>query len=134
MKIIEKTGFILRGVLCIIGLLGVASCKDNTPTPDSVVPKGKFMFHLHTYIDNSEVDLYDIVYTTLEGRKMSLSMAQLYVSDIQLVKLDGTTVPISGKKILKVFETDTDLVGDVPVGNYKSMTFKVGLDPNDKCA
>jgi hypothetical protein len=130
MQIIEKSRFLLRGVTLIVLMLSMSFCKTtDTPTPDPVVPKGQFLFHLHTYIDNSEVDLYNITYTTLEGRKMSLSMAQLYVSDIQLVKLDGTTVDVSGKKILKMFETDTDLVGDVPVGNYKSIRFKVGLDP-----
>ena len=93
-----------------------------------VVPTGTFMFHLHTYISNSEVDLYGIDYKTLDGRTISLNMAQLYVSDVQLVKLDGSLVNISGKKILKVFEKETDIVGDAPVGNYKSIRFKIGID------
>ena len=129
MKIIKNQNSLLVQVLFIIGLLSSTSCATkDTPTPEPVVPKGTFLFHLHTYIDNNEVDLYNITYSTLEGRKISLNMAQLYVSNIQLVKLDGTVVDVSGKKILKVFEADTDLVGDVPVGNYKSIRFKVGLD------
>lgn len=125
MKIIK----ILKGGTFLLLLLGLSFCKPkDNPTPDPVVPKGQFLFHLHTYIDNDEVDLYDITYTTLEGRKISLSLAQLYISDIQLVKSDGSTVDVSGKKILKLFETETNLVGDVPVGNYKSIRFKVGLD------
>jgi hypothetical protein len=117
-------------LIVILGLMGISSCKKNvTPTPDPVVPTGTFLFHLHPYIDNSEVDLYGITYTSFEGRKIALSMAQLYVSNIQLVKLDGSLVDISGKKILKVLERETDLVGEVPVGNYKSIRFKVGLDP-----
>jgi hypothetical protein len=86
------------------------------------------MMHLHTYIENNEVDAYNINYTTTKDRKLSFSMAQLYLSTIQLVKLDGTTVDVSGKKILKVLDKETYIVGDAPVGNYKSIRFKVGLD------
>ncbi len=120
-------------LLILIMVMGFASCKKKKteePPPDGSTnaPMGTFMFHLHTYIDNNEVDAYNIVYTTDLGRKISLSMAQLYVTNIQLVKLDGSTVDFSGKKILKVLETETYLVGDAPVGNYKSIRFKVGLD------
>lgn len=124
----RKNTRLLIGLL--MGFIAFSSC-NKTPVPDDkpvVTPTGTFMFHLHTYIDNSEVDLYNITYTTLSGRKIALSMAQLYVSDIQLVKLDGSLVDVSGKKILKIFERETDVVGQVPVGNYKSIRFKVGLD------
>ncbi|MEP7324261.1 MAG: MbnP family protein [Saprospiraceae bacterium] len=129
MKRINKYFASLLVAVLISGLLTVSCNKASGPEPEPVVPKGTFMLHMHTYIDNTEVDLYNINYATLQGRKISLNMAQLYISDVQLVKLDGTTVNISGKKVLKVFETDTYTVGDVPVGNYKSFRFKVGLDP-----
>ena len=32
------------------------------------------------------------------------------------------------KKVLKVFEAESYLAGNVPVGNYKTIRFKVGLD------
>jgi hypothetical protein len=116
-----------------VGIILLYSCKkDNTeelaPTTPVNAPTGTFMFHLHTYLDLNEVDLYGITYTTTAGRNISLSMAQLYISDIQLVKLDGSTYTVSGKKLLKVLEADTYLVGNVPVGNYKTIRFKVGLD------
>jgi hypothetical protein len=130
MKIFKNRRLLFTNLILILGFLGILSCKKNvTPTPDPVVPTGTFLFHLHPYIDNSEVDLYNITYTSFEGRKIALSMIQLYVSNIQLVKLDGSLVDISGKKILKVLEQETSLVGEVPVGNYKSIRFKVGLDP-----
>ncbi len=112
----------------ITGLIMLLSCQKTDTTTPVATPTGIFMFHLHTYIDFSEVDAYNITYTTLAGRKMSLSLAQMYISDVQLVKLDGSTVSISGKKILKTFEQETVIVGEVPVGNYKSFKFKVGLD------
>jgi len=115
-------------------ILTLGSCKkdkkeDNAPSPSAPVnATGTYMFHLHTYIDNNEVDLYNIPYTTDAGRDISLSLAQLYISDIQLVKQDGSTYEVSGKKILKVFEFESYFVGEVPVGAYKTIRFKVGLD------
>lgn len=120
---------ILLCLLVLIVLLGGCKKKNNEPEPDnSNAPTGIFMLHLHTYIDNNEVDNYNIVYTTDLGRKISLSLAQLYLSEIQLVKLDGSTVDFSGTKILKVLSGETYMVGTAPVGNYKTFRFKVGLD------
>lgn len=90
---------------------------------------GTFLMHLHTYIDNTEVDLYNTVYSTDAGRKFSLSLAQMYISGIQLIKLDGTTVDFTGKNILKVLEQDVYIIGTAPIGNYKSFRFRVGFDP-----
>jgi hypothetical protein len=92
-------------------------------------PTGTLLMHLHTYLEDQEVDLYNIDYTTSEGRTISLSTAQLYLSDIQLVRLDGSTYDVGSKKILKVFEAESYLIGEVPVGNYKTIKFKVGVDP-----
>jgi hypothetical protein len=114
----------------------VSSC--NHPEEDSTststtggtdTPKGDLYFHLHTYIDNNEVDLYNTNYTADDGRKMSLQLAQLYISEIQLVKLDGSLVNIPNKHILMEREIATYKIGNVPVGNYKSVRFKIGLDP-----
>ncbi len=112
----------------------VSSCTekddDNSPDKDNTpVPTGKYFFHLHSYIDESEVDLYNITYTSLDGRDVSLSLAQLYISEVELVKLDGSVQPVSGPLILKVLDKETYYAGDVPVGNYKSVRFKVGLTP-----
>lgn len=133
MKINSKNQLILGAMLILIGCF--ASCdkkKDDNPEPEPTipvnVPKGTFIFHLHSYIDENEVDLYNIPYTTAEGRDISLSMAQLYISEVQLVKLDGSVVDIAGKKLLKTLEGSTYVVGDVPVGNYKTIRFKVGLN------
>ncbi len=123
--------------LLLMSILITTACKkDKNPSPDgssngnnnTTVPTGTLMLHLHTYIEEQEVDLYGIEYTTVEGRIISLNLAQLYIYDIQLMKLDGSLYSVPGRKILKVFEGESYLVGDVPVGNYKSIRFKVGLD------
>lgn len=126
-------------IICILSVLFVslflpscnhpeddASSTSTTGTTDA--PKGDLYFHLHTYIDNNEVDLYNTNYTADDGRKMSLQLAQLYISEIQLVKLDGSLVNIPNKHILMEREIATYKIGNVPVGNYKSVRFKIGLD------
>ena len=131
MKNLKK--FILHSFLFLVTISILYSCKkDNSstaPIDNSVVrPTGSLVFHLHTFLDNNEVDAYHITYSTLDGRKISLSLAQLYITDIQLLRLDGSVYAIPGSKILKMLDIDTYLAGKVPVGNYKAIRFKVGLD------
>jgi len=126
----------MKNWIYILGLLVFfASCKkevtnttNNTTEVDNT-PKGRLVFHLHTFIGESEVDAYNIEMTTPEGRKISLDRAQFYITDIQLVKLDGSIYNVPSKGALKVFESESVVIGDVNVGNYKSLRFKVGLIP-----
>lgn len=115
----------MKYLLISLLLLGVWTCSKDTI---GEVKTGTFMFHLHTYIDNEEVDLYNINYHTLGGRTISLNRAQLYITDIQLVGQDGSIYSFTGKKLIKVLEKATYEVGKVPVKTYKSLRFKVGLD------
>lgn len=119
-------------------LLTCSACnkksKESDPSPSDNgggdnVPKGTLLLHLHNYLDETEVDGYNIVYTTSEGRKILLTKAQLYLSNFELVKLDGSSYSISDKYILKLQENQVYQLGDVPVGNYKGIRFRVGLSP-----
>lgn len=107
------------------------SCKKNTTTsePEPAVANGTAMLHLHTNVDTIEVADYDSIYVMSDGRKISVSIAQLYISNIQLVKADGSTFDISGLTIAKTQQEEAYMLGSVPVGNYKSIRFNVGLSP-----
>lgn len=113
----------------VLAMLGT-SCKhsDSSPTPVTTVDSGKFYLHLHTNADTNEVEDYGTVYTTSEGRKISVSVAEQYLSNIELVKSDGSIYSITGKIILQSRGTEQYYVATVPVGNYKSVRFHVGLD------
>lgn len=118
-------------VVSCFSLLLACKKKATTPTstPTENVPTGQLKFHLHTFIGENEVDAYGIEMTMPDGRMISLDMAQLYISDIQLVKLDGSYYNVPSNGVLKVFESETVNIGNVPVGNYKTVRFKVGLSP-----
>jgi len=118
----------------VLLFLGLWACKPEPPLPPATDTPGDddmgtFMFHMHSFIDDEEVFLYDIPQPTLDGRTMSLSLAQLFVSEIELIRNDNSSYPIPGRKFLKVLELDSYLGGRVPVGTYKTIRFKVGLDP-----
>ncbi len=126
MKIIK----IILSSLSFILLLSVISCKkkttvavEPTPTPNN----GNVRLHFHTNVDTNEVSTYNNNYIISGGRKISVSVAQLYVSGIQLIKTDGNTIDITGLNVLKLMEVEQYALGSVPPGDYKSIRFSVGL-------
>ncbi len=123
-----KNASIIIPVLIATILTSIGCKKSNsTSTIVSAVDSGRFFFHLHTNVDTNEVT-YGTVYTTTEGRKISVSIAQLYISHIQLVKADGSIYSIPNTMLLKQQETEQYYISMVPVGDYKSVRFSVGLD------
>jgi hypothetical protein len=105
------------------------SCTKKNDTAS--IATGQFFLHLHTNIDTAEVDGYNTVIVSQSKRKISLSIAQLYISNIQLLKIDGSVYPVTGKVLLKVLVNEGYLVGNVPAGNYKSVSFSVGLNSTE---
>jgi hypothetical protein len=121
--------YISISILAII-LLTFNGCKkseDETATPAST--NGTLAFHLHTMVDTAEVTHYDSVCVTSTGRKIKVHFAQLYLSNIQLIKLDGSTVDVPGAIVLQKQQIESYTLGSVPSGNYKSVRFNVGLTP-----
>jgi hypothetical protein len=119
-------------IFALIALVTVSCKKDATsptPEPEPAPANGTAMLHLHTNVDTIEVDDYDSIYVMADGRKISVSIAQLYISNIQLVKADGSTFDVSGLTIAKTQPVEEYMLGSVPVGNYKSIRFNVGLSP-----
>ena len=111
--------------LAAIVLLGACNKKNDTT---ETIKYGKFAFHLHTNVGDSEVEDYGENYLASNGDSMSLDFAQLYISGIQLVKLDGSLLDVPKGKMLKDLATEAFIFNNVPVGNYKAVRFKVGLD------
>ena len=123
----------INGV-ALIGVLLLSACKkevqNTSDTTQEVVPTGLLKLHLHTFIGEQKVDEYGIENQMSDGRMISLNLAQMYLSDIQLVKLDGSLYNVPSNGVLKVFESESVTIGNVAVGNYKSVRFKVGLLPS----
>ena len=126
---INKKAIFIMFCLMAYGMTFFVSCKKEKPAPTPPPANGTLMLHLHTNVDTNEVDYFDTVYTMTGGRKISVTKAQLYLSNITLIKLDGSTYTVPGTIILKKMEIEPYTVGSVPSGNYKSIRFDVGLSP-----
>ncbi|MEO6760582.1 MAG: MbnP family protein, partial [Saprospiraceae bacterium] len=112
------------------GTMFLTSCgKDPDPVPNTGA--GTFEFHLHNYVGDNEVEDYGTIYTDDAGRKISLDLAQLYLSHIQLVRPDGSIYEVSDFKILKKQESDVYTLSKVPAGDYKTVRFRLGFDATD---
>lgn len=121
---------IQAATMLILCALTGAGCRHEANIPVTKVDSGRFYLHLHTNIGTNEVDEYGDVYTTPSGRKMSLTIAQLYLSHISLVRNDGYIYEIPGTIVLTDPETEQYFIGNVPAGTYKSIQFHAGLDAN----
>lgn len=123
-----KSILTILAVIAALSFVGT-SCKKSNDNNTNSVDSGSLYIHLHTNIDTNEVDGYGTVYTDANGRQISLSKAQLYLSNIRLIKTDGTQYALPSTMIvLKDLETESYFLAKVPTGTYKSIMFNVGLD------
>jgi hypothetical protein len=111
--------------MLLISTVQIACIKSKSPAPAQAT--GLVALHLHTNLDTNEVAGYDSIYVVPGNRKVSLSMAQLFISNIQLIRLDGSTYTIPDTVILKILANEVYMIGQAPVGNYQSIRFNVGL-------
>ncbi len=63
------------------------------------------------------------------GRRYQLNVGKFYISQITLHGADGTDWQSYGKFTIVTIGKEEYLVDSVPVGNYKSISFTIGLDP-----
>jgi hypothetical protein len=110
--------------LCCIAVLFLflAGCKPDATTSTTAM----LMLHLHTNIDTNEVDP-GTSYHNWAGRNVQLTRAQYYLSNFVLTRTDGSTVNVNGR-ILNTWGTEEYMVGNIPTGTYKSISFRVGVD------
>lgn len=117
---------IISAVLFIV-IIATSSCKKKDDTTTTVTATGSLMFHLHTNADTNEVDAYGDTLVLSSGRKLTVSMAQLYLSNIKLIKADGSVIDGPTVNVFMHQGKEEYLLGNVPIGNYKAVRFDVGL-------
>ncbi|MEP6646354.1 MAG: MbnP family protein [Saprospiraceae bacterium] len=120
-----KSGFWIFMLMLSIMLysLTITSCTDENPA----VNPGTLAFHMHTLIDSTEVENYGELLTRNDGRRITVSTAQMYISNIKLIKTDGHIVDAPSTILLINQGQEEYEIGNVPAGNYKTVRFDVGL-------
>ena len=69
-------------------------------------------------------------YRTASGDSVNFSRTSFYISNIQLTATDGTTYSDSGYILITPYNFQSVIAGSIPVGNYKSISFNVGVAPS----
>lgn len=143
---IPMSRFLSGQALLALAALALVGCEADTMEDDaSLSLLLDARVGTQTLVANAPNQAY-----TVNGRKMTLASARVYLSDIILLREDGTEVPVSMEPVTLPAKaedgTDTQVtvdrrvvlarsdaggtsytLGDVPAGAYKGVRFNVGL-------
>jgi len=97
-------------------------CKDDEGNETEMLH-----LHLHTMVGAVAAN-YTATFQNASGRKFNIADFRYYISNIALIKQDGSEYPITGKVLLADPATHEYELGAVPVGSYKGFKFFLGLD------
>src|SRR5205823_2641706 len=106
-----------------------SNCKHNNPPIVPPPAPSTLLFHLHTNVDTMEY-VYGDTALTSDGRKVILTLAQLYISGINMIKADGSSIEVPAV-LLKKAENENNVVGNLAPGNYTHPVFNIGLNSID---
>ena len=119
-----------KSLFFIAILASMISCEkeDAKENPvEEVTPTGRVWMHLHNTVNGTDIESFNTVYLDENGRGYKFSKAQYNISNIELVKLNDEVV-FAKNILLKTFEDESYLIGDIPIGNYKAIKFEFGLN------
>lgn len=124
----KKNKFILGA---IAGILFLSGCKKDDLEYDSNV-KGPLSVEFDNVAGSSDLQLGTATYTNANAQQFNITLAKYYVSNFKFTRTDGTvyTVPQSESYFL-VNEADATTHApemQVPEGEYKSVSFVLGVD------
>jgi hypothetical protein len=114
-------------------LLSVSCSKDEEePIIDDPDAKGTLQMEFDHKFGSNDFE-FGVDYTNAAGEQMKFSMFKYFISNIKLVKDDNTEISIPGDvQYFLVDHSKTDsrtiVINNVPVGNYKSVKFIIGVD------
>ena len=113
-------------VIVTVALSLMVGCKK----PDASIPTrfGTLFLHLHSNIGSNEVVLGQSYPSQALGMpNISIVSARYYISQVTMTDSTGKVVNVPGVVLVQA-GTETYAVGQIPIGNYKTISFKVGLD------
>lgn len=136
--------FLFAGTLLLTGCDSSADGDDGEMTMANL--------RLEPVVAGSPLSSHEGHVYTINGRAMTLESARLYISEVTLIKEDGSTVAIEAESPLTVPARDADEndvthtvtdkimlfkhdqgedthhLGEIEAGDYRGIRFKVGID------
>lgn len=108
--------------------LALFSCKKkDEPQPQEEPFNQNITLNFNLLVGDKKAD-FASVYTTDAGQRFTFSALRYYVSNIRLVKNDGSEHAISGKYLLVSTDSLKHDLGQVPGGQYRGIKFAIGID------
>lgn len=139
----------LFSLLVVMGMFVLAGCDSSVDGDDGEMTMVNL--RLEPIVAGSPMSSHEGHVYTINGRAMTLESARLYVSEITLIKEDGTehTIEADSPMTLPARSDDGDIshtvnekimlfkhdvgedehaLGHIEAGDYKGLRFKVGID------
>ncbi|RYZ98545.1 MAG: hypothetical protein EOP47_19105 [Sphingobacteriaceae bacterium] len=107
------------------------SCKkDNKPEPDPI-GTGKVKIEFENKVGDEELELDDQTYTNAHGDNFTVSTFKYYVSNIKLLKADGSGFAVPESYLLiDAADASSSLhtLEGIPAGDYTGISYTIGVD------
>jgi hypothetical protein len=121
-----------------IVLVSCKKKKEEMPTPilipatpivpiDTTIKTQMLSLSIANMANGKPAD-FSSIFTTSTGVRYKIESLRYYISNIRLVKADGSELPIKDKYLLVNPAMVNYPLGAVPVGDYKGIRFGVGVD------
>lgn len=130
MKFIFSSIHLLLSVFCLS--FAFVSCNDDEPAVDPTTT-GSLRIEFDNVAGDRDLALNTATYKNAAGENFTVSMLNYYVSNIKLLKADGSsfTVPQDSSYFLireSNAESQEVTLNNVPAGEYMSIAFIIGVD------
>ena len=113
--------------IAIIASVAVSACKKNESDPAPIIPTQTLVLRMTPKIGADTLD-FASTHITANNERYTLSSFRYYMSNISLIKNNGTEEALTGKVFLINPNTSDYSLGNVPAGTYNTIKFSVGLN------
>ena len=108
------------------------SCnKKEEPKPPT---HGQLNIEMSYVYDGVKIEPDTMLHTTQAGYPISIDHLEYFISDVRLYKADNSWVQTNGIFYLNLKESDLNEIRleNIPQGDYKGVSFLVGINPENK--
>ncbi len=118
--------------LFAIMALFFTACKKENTTPYNNSEKAELSVEFDNIAGSSDLQLNTGVYTNAAGEKLSVTKLKYYVSNFVLTNANGTVYAVPQDSCYFLIDESNEETHEpilsVPEGEYKTLTFTVGID------
>ncbi|MFM2207816.1 MAG: hypothetical protein RL213_1791 [Bacteroidota bacterium] len=115
-------------VLSALAAILLPGCREEQDEP--VPTNGVVHFRITNMVGNDTLRLSQLSYTNAAGNTWQVDLLKYYVSNITLVKDNGTLHNLKNYDLVDEELPESKIIGgnEIPVGRYSSLRFYVGVD------